>query len=119
MTGRRRSIVLAALAAIVATAPAGGASAFQLAQQRPEMRSFQPYAGLTDENVPTEAPIRRGVGPNRPQITMPAPVRPIIQRGPPRAYTAQWYAYCADRYFSFEPRTGLYTTHSGRKRVCR
>lgn len=111
-----RSIALAALAAFVAAVPSG---ATQLAQLRPEMRSYEPYAGFTDGTVAPRPPMRRGVGPNRPEVVMPAPVRPVILSGPPRAYTAQWYAYCADRYMSFEPRTGLYTTNSGRQRMCR
>jgi hypothetical protein len=31
----------------------------------------------------------------------------------------EWIAACARKYRSFEPRTGLYTAHSGYKRRCR
>ncbi|MDH3581871.1 MAG: BA14K family protein [Hyphomicrobiales bacterium] len=33
--------------------------------------------------------------------------------------SAEWIAACARKYRSFEPRTGLYTAHSGNKRRCR
>ena len=83
------------------------------------MRSFQPYAGLQDENVPVDVPIRRGVKKIRPEIVKPTAVNPVIDTGVPSPFTAQWYKYCAKSYRSFEPGTGLYTTFSGQRRQCR
>ena len=58
--------------------------------------------------------------PARPRVVMPAPVAPAMPTGvAPPAWSAQWYAYCADRYRSFDPVTGLYTTRGGRKAACR
>jgi len=38
----------------------------------------------------------------------------VYQAGSP-----DWIAACARKYRSFEPYTGLYTTHAGYKRMCR
>ena len=54
----------------------------------------------------------------RPRVVMPEPVQPTIRRGTPAAWTAQWYQYCAGKYRSFDPETGLYTSYSGRRQVC-
>lgn len=56
--------------------------------------------------------------PYRPQPVMPAPIEPGIASGPPEPWTAQWYAYCSNRFRSFEPSTGFYTTYSGNRRMC-
>lgn len=40
-------------------------------------------------------------------------------RGGLEPWSAEWYAYCAERYRSFDARTGTFTTHSGQKRFCR
>jgi hypothetical protein len=87
-------------------------------QDRLELRSYNPYAGLQFE-TPLYGPPQRGVGPTRPEVIMPSRKSPIIHQGTPEPYTAQWYAYCSGRYLTFEPRTGLYTTFSGQKRLCR
>jgi hypothetical protein len=87
-------------------------------QDRLELRSYNPYAGLQFE-TPLYGPPQRGVGPTRPEVIMPSRKSPIFHQGTPDPYTAQWYAYCSGRYLTFEPRTGLYTTFSGRKRLCR
>jgi hypothetical protein len=55
----------------------------------------------------------------RPRIIVPEPVEPVVVYGPPAPWTAQWYAYCSDRFRSFEPSTGFYTTYSGARRMCR
>jgi hypothetical protein len=34
-------------------------------------------------------------------------------------WTPEWYDYCANRYHSFNPRTGYYWTYRGTKRFCR
>jgi hypothetical protein len=87
-------------------------------QDRLELRSYNPYAGLQFE-TPLYGPPQRGVGPTRPEVIMPSRKSPIFHQGTPDPYTAQWYAYCSGRYLTFEPRSGLYTTFSGRKRLCR
>ena len=53
-----------------------------------------------------------------------APVAPPRYYGPrgvgrPVAGTPEWYAYCASKYRSFNPRTGLYLAYSGKYRRCR
>ncbi len=85
---------------------------------RPEMRSYQPYAGLQFGFRP-DPPVERGVERKRPEVIMPTPLQPLIEYGKPGPYSAQWYAYCAAKFQSFEPSTGFYTTLSGRRRVCR
>ena len=50
---------------------------------------------------------------------MPKRLAPLIDYGTPKPYSAQWYAYCAEKFQSFEPGTGRYTTYSGESRVCR
>lgn len=37
----------------------------------------------------------------------------------PQPWTRAWYRYCTSKFRSFNPRTGYYTTYSGRKRFCR
>ncbi|WP_321339700.1 BA14K family protein [Breoghania sp.] len=39
--------------------------------------------------------------------------------GRPVPGTREWYAYCASKYRSFNPRTGLYLAYSGKYRRCR
>lgn len=46
-----------------------------------------------------------------------APQRPVVAVAEP--WTADWYAYCSQRYRSFDPGTGLYTTYSGERALCR
>jgi hypothetical protein len=36
----------------------------------------------------------------------------------PAPWTADWYAYCASKYRSFDPRSGLYLARSGVWRYC-
>ena len=55
----------------------------------------------------------------RPRVVVPTPIDPVIRRGNPAAWTAQWYQYCAAKYRSFDRDTGLYTSRSGRRQVCR
>ena len=56
-----------------------------------------------------------GYQPYRPRVVSPVPVRPEL----PPAWTAQRYAYCAQRYRSFDPDTGTYMTYGGERRLCR
>jgi hypothetical protein len=86
--------------------------------ERPEIRSFQPYSGLQYGFRPTPRP-QRGVVEKRPRVVTPTPVPPLIEYGTPTPYSAQWYTYCAEKYRSFEPSTGRYTTYSGVERICR
>ncbi|SNY94195.1 BA14K-like protein [Cohaesibacter sp. ES.047] len=39
--------------------------------------------------------------------------------GRPAPWTRAWYRYCHNRYRSFNPHTGYFTTYSGHKRFCR
>lgn len=39
--------------------------------------------------------------------------------GKPKKGTAEWNAYCAAKYNSFDPATGNYTSYSGKTRPCR
>lgn len=48
-----------------------------------------------------------------------APLPPRGYYGRPVPGTPDWYAYCASKYKSFNPRTGLYLAYSGKYRRCR
>lgn len=37
----------------------------------------------------------------------------------PEPWTSEWYAYCADRYRSFDPRDGTFQPYHGPRRLCR
>jgi uncharacterized protein YcfJ len=43
--------------------------------------------------------------------------RPVRYRKP-RRDSAEWDAYCADRYASYDPDTGMYRSYSGRWKPC-
>jgi hypothetical protein len=94
------------------------ANAIVRVMDRPEIRSYQPHSGLQYGFRPTPPP-QRGVRRQRPEVVMPVPISPLIERGVPDSYSAQWYVYCAQKYQSFDPGTGLYTTFSGARRLCR
>ncbi|MCV6574688.1 MAG: BA14K family protein [Cohaesibacter sp.] len=47
------------------------------------------------------------------------PVRVKKYYDRPKPWTGAWYRYCAERYRSFNARTGHFTTYSGKKRFCR
>lgn len=47
------------------------------------------------------------------------PVRYHAPRRHYRAGPADWHAYCASKYRSYNPRTGLYLTYAGVWRPCR
>lgn len=40
-------------------------------------------------------------------------------RGSFEPWSPAWYDYCRSRYRSFNPRTGYFTTYSGRQKFCR
>ena len=55
-------------------------------------------------------------------VTRPGPTTTVVvqERGySPEPWTGEWYDYCANRYRSFNPRTGYYTTYGGYQRFCR
>jgi hypothetical protein len=53
-------------------------------------------------------------------VTRPGPTIVVRDRGySPEPWTPEWYDYCANKYRSFNPRTGYYWTYSGYKRFCR
>ena len=60
-----------------------------------------------------------GYQPYRPRVARPVWVQPQLPVGAAPAWTAQWYAYCAQRYRSFDPDTGSYMTYGGQRRLCR
>ena len=91
----------------------------QLVQDRLELRSYEPYSTLQYGFRPEPPSPPRGVLKTRPEIVKPTRVAPLINSGAPVPYTADWYRYCAQNYRSFEPGTGLYTSYSGARRVCR
>jgi hypothetical protein len=67
-------------------------------------------------------PLERDPGfvPRRPEIVAPSPVGPRTYGSPAMLPEgAAFYAYCAEKHPSFDARTGLYTTYSGRKVPCR
>ncbi len=84
---------------------------------RPEIRSYQPYSGLQFNFAP-EPPLQRGVRQKRPKIIAPRPVEPVIELGPPRAYSVERYAYCPDRPGQIEPRDGPYGDAPLGQRTC-
>ncbi|WP_417771063.1 BA14K family protein [Stappia sp.] len=60
-------------------------------------------------------PAHRGTGFRKPYY----PNAPRVSAGyAPEPWSREWYAYCADKFRSFEPRTGTYTTYGGEKRFC-
>jgi hypothetical protein len=36
-----------------------------------------------------------------------------------RPWTAAWYSHCRKRYVTFNPRTGYFIAHGGKRRFCR
>ncbi len=84
--------------------------------ERLEMRSYLPYSGLQKGFRPPP-PMQHGVVTDRLEIVQPIPLAPLMDT--PTPFSAQWYAYCAERYRSFEPSTGTYTTYGGVTRRCR
>lgn len=44
---------------------------------------------------------------------------PVYYGGRPRPWTPSWYAYCDNRYRSFNPDTGTFTGYDGRTHFCR
>lgn len=131
LTFRRSSLQLFALLTALAlfTTPAAAllptaqkdhsaAPAIFLVSERPEMRSYQPYAGLQFGFRPTP-PSERGTRSRRSDVVMPKRVAPLIEYGRRGAYSAQWYRYCADRFDgTLEPRADPFDSGS-RQRTCR
>jgi hypothetical protein len=42
-----------------------------------------------------------------------------IPAAAPQPFTSEWHAYCAAKYRSFDPTTGMYLAYSGAHRMCR
>jgi hypothetical protein len=38
--------------------------------------------------------------------------------GPPEPWTSDWFAYCSDRYRSFDPQTGYFLGYDGNYHFC-
>lgn len=56
-----------------------------------------------------------------PVTVYPAPRRVYVQEVPVYAvepWTAEWYSYCADRYRTFDARSGTYMGYDGFRRFC-
>ncbi|AEV38813.1 BA14K-like protein [Pseudovibrio sp. FO-BEG1] len=92
-------------------------------------------AGLIIGNAVTPQP--QYVAPPRPAYRPPAPAYrppapayrpPVVVHQPAPVYHAQavapapwspaWFAYCTNKYRSFNPNTGTYRTYSGKNRFC-
>lgn len=58
----------------------------------------------------------------QPRYYAPPPPPPVYYPAPvtyaPAPWTADWYAYCASKYRSFDAGSGTYVTYSGVRRVC-
>ena len=50
---------------------------------------------------------------------VPAPVYETVPVYGAAPYSGDWYAYCASKYRSFDPRTGTYLGYDGYRHVCR
>lgn len=74
------------------------------------------------------APAQRPYQPPRPAYHPPRPASayqpPVVAYNPPPSYAAPqpwspaWFAYCTNKYRSFNPNTGTYRTYSGQDRFC-
>ena len=78
------------------------------------LRSDSPAFGYEYRRAPYY-----GLQPLRPRLIGPKAVQPRVTVGVPQPWTAQWYAYCAEKYRSFDRRTGSFVTYAGRRRLCR
>jgi len=88
-------------------------------QRGPSDFTFDAGRGARTFGYETAPAPNYGYRPYRPRVAMPVPVRPRFTTGVPPAWTAQWYAYCARKYLSFDRRTGRYLTYGGERRMCR
>ena len=52
--------------------------------------------------------------PARPHYAPP----PVAHRYAPEPWTPEWYAYCSQRYRSFDPRSGTFQPYHGPRRLC-
>ena len=76
---------------------------------------YAPGYGYVPDRDTYIDPANRGTGFRKPYY----PEAPTVVTGALEPWTAEWYAYCADKYRSFDARTGTYTAYSGQKRFCR
>ena len=50
----------------------------------------------------------------------PVTVEPLpVYAGTPEPFTQEWYAYCAQKYRSFDPATGTFQPYNGPRKLCR
>ena len=54
-----------------------------------------------------------------PAYVAPTYVQPSYVYAAPAPWTPAWYAYCEDRYRSFNPRTGYFVGYDGGHHFCR
>lgn len=52
-------------------------------------------------------------------IERPAIARGLAVAAAPAPWTPEWYSYCAAKYRSFDPATGMFLSYSGEYRLCR
>jgi len=52
------------------------------------------------------------------RVTQNQRAQPTRARGAREPWSQEWYRYCTQKYRSFNPDTGYYTTYSGRQRFC-
>ncbi len=52
--------------------------------------------------------------PVRPHYAPP----PAVYQYAPQPWTPEWYAYCSQRYRSFDPRSGTFQPYRGPRRLC-
>ena len=76
---------------------------------------YEPGYGYVPDRDTYIDPANRGTGYRKPYY----PDAPTVVTGALEPWTSEWYAYCADKYRSFDARSGTYTTYSGEKRFCR
>jgi hypothetical protein len=79
-----------------------------------------PWASPAPVYVYPAQPLVVAPAPAVPLLTAPAPAltAPVVSGPAPAPWTADWYAYCAEKYPTFDVRTGLYTADAGDVRMC-
>jgi hypothetical protein len=85
----------------------------------------EPYVDAPDTVVVTRPAAPRTVVVQAPQprtrtvvVQEPQPSTRTVVVTRPEPWSAAWYSYCSDRYRSFDPRTGTFTSYSGETVFC-
>ncbi len=60
----------------------------------------------------------RAYYPAAPVYVAPPPPPPVVVYYAPQPWTPEWYAYCAQRFRSFDARSGTYLGHDGYRHMC-